>query len=187
MAIAAPAWSDQNRMSIQDLFEPKSEVVYLEGMPETSWLYPFGEIIGQEADGLASYVIYIEDSYQVEQQGHVLRASFDSDFQVDVPLPFMEIKQVPNIGVEEVWNDIFNEIDLDRIDYVHDAQPEADFPYYVIERYDGAEWDSLVSFTYLKDNTRGGVFVITTQHSLEATEGHGARFRNYVRSLEILD
>jgi hypothetical protein len=39
----------------------------------------------------------------------------------------------------------------------------------------------------IKDNENGGVFVITTQHTVEATAGVGVRFGNFLRTFSVVD
>jgi len=179
--------STNEHFYIYDLFDPKSEVILMEGMEETIWLFPYGEIRRDDTAGLGSYVIYIQDFYLVEQRDNELSVSVDWDFPWDVPAPSMDIRQFPNVGVEEMGYNIINGIDLDYLYHFNYSLPTDDFPFFVIELHSGTEWNSLVVFTYIRDNTRGGVFVITTQHSLEAMEGHGALFSHFIGTLEIID
>ncbi len=47
---------------------------------------------------------------------------------------------------------------------------------------DGIDWDSAQREILLQDDQEGGVFVLSASYFMEATEGHGARFADMVRT-----
>ena len=165
--------------SIRDLYSSKEVEILLEGMPERIVLYPYGEIAPPE--GLARYVIYIEDAYRVEQQDNLLRATFPFD---NVPFPvFLEITQVKDIPAEEMVSTII--ANTDYRSYIITGFASEDFPYTVFWAQEGDDFDSKVTNVLVRDNDQGGSFLITMQFFSEAEEGHGARLWDSVKSLEM--
>jgi len=178
--------STDDSIIIQDLFEPKDMTIYIEGVPVLIRHYPFGEI--SSIEGIASYVIFIEEIYHVEQRDNLLRAIWD-----DTPEylhVFMEIKQVPNITVIDMEQKIITYFEHNHYLFLHSQATEY-FPFVRLGFYGGTdlifEWDSVVINIYIKDNTQGGVFVITTHYFFEAAGGHSVRFINSLKTIEILD
>lgn len=49
----------------------------------------------------------------------------------------------------------------------------------------GAKWDSPIMDRYIVDNQKGGVFMITIQTYLEASEGHGARLHKALSTFKV--
>jgi len=173
-------------IAIQDLFEPRYVTIYMEGMAELVRYYPYGKIADAGTKGMASYVIFIEDSYQVKQQDNLLRAVPFWDMPTDLPEVFMEIKQIANTSVEEMERTIKDAFDLSHY-YFFREQYDDHFPFVGLVFYDGFERDSTVVSIYIKDNAQGGVFVITINYFLEAAGGHGIRFRNSLKTMVILE
>jgi len=173
-------------IAIQDLFEPKYVTIYMEGMPELIRYYPYGKIVEAGTEGMASYVIFIEDSYQVKQQDNSLRAVPFWDMPTDLPEVFMEIKQIANTSVEEMERTIKDAFDLSHY-YFFREQYDDYFPFVGLIFYDGFERDSNVASIYVKDNAQGGIFVVTINYFLEAAGGHGIRFRNSLKTMAILE
>jgi len=172
---------------IQDLFKSKDSVVYLYGEPHPIRLYPFGEIVKAEEER-ASFVIFVESypSFSIEQQNNLLRLTSNFDLPSDSPSMFMEITQIADITVEEAERQIKSEIDLDLYELFRNDATE-DFPFNSIHLYERELlWNAKIISIYIRDNGRGGVFVITTQHSEEAHLA-GTRFRHYISTLEIID
>jgi len=167
-------------VTIQDLFDPKFAIIYIEGTPEMIRYYPFGEIVEPNTEGMASYVIFIDDFYQVEQQDNQLRAILSFNMG-NLPEISMEITQVANTTVEEMERAIKYMFDFSY--YYIPADEYFPFVRLMPMFDDGLEWDSVGTVIYIKDNAHGGVFVITTL----ATSGHGIRFRSSLRTLEIIE
>jgi len=177
---------NREQMTIQDLFSPKLVTIFIEGMPELIHLYPFGEIVEPSKEGMVSYVVFVDDFYHAEQQENLLRIVPYLDMPPTAPKVFMEIKQIPNITVEEMEDKIKSTIDISHYYFFFHEQATEDFPFVKIEFFDSIAWDSIVTVIYIKDNSNNGVFVITAQYSYEAIGGHGVRFLNILRSLEII-
>ena len=130
-------------------------------------------------------MIFIEDTYKVEQKDNLLRVTPSWDMPEYLPEVFMEIKQALDITAEEMEQKILAGFDLNSHHFYRQAADE-DFPFVSLEFCDDFELGGTVIKIYIKDNTRGGVFVITTQHSLEAAEGHGIRFWNSLKTMSII-
>ena len=171
-------------VAIHDLFEPKDATVYIEGLPVSVRYYPFGALVDSDIEGIASYVIFIWDGYHVEQQDNLLRVIWEG-----MPEIFMEIKQIPNTTVPEMERKVIASFDLDR-HYFFRSPASDDFPFVRLDFYEGTdgifERDSTVIRTYIKDNAHGGVFVATVQLVFEAVGGHGVRFENSLKTIEII-
>jgi len=173
-------------ITIQELFEPKDSVIYIEGEPVSIKLYPFGEIIEDEEK--ASFVIFVEayPRHRVEQQDNLLRLTSNFDPPMGSPPIFMEITQIVDITVDEAERQIKSDVDLVSHELFQNHATE-DFPFNSIHLYERElSWNAKVVSIYIKDNDRGGVFVITAQHSEEAYLV-GARFRHYISTMEIID
>lgn len=175
-------------ISIQNLFEPKWVMIFVEGTPELIRYYPFGEIMESGTSGIVSYVIFIENFYQAEQHGNRLLVT-PNNTQADWSDIFMEIRQVPNISVEESEREIINAIDFNRYYDTSHMYPTEEFSFVRFIFYEGTEWNSIITNIYIRDNTQGGVFVITTQYTIEAKAigNTGVRFRSFLSTLEVLD
>lgn len=190
------------RMTIQDFFEPKYIIAFppniintfffseeldeTEEMPDFIKFYPFGEIVEQGAEGKASFVIFIGEGYQVEQQVNLLRITPVEDTQPNRVPVFMEITQVPNITVEEMEYKTLAAIDFTRYPINHHSQPWERFPFVAVQLQDGRGGDSTVTSTYIRDNYHGGVFVITTQYLSRGSTIYSPDFRNALKTLEII-
>jgi len=175
-------------IAIEDLFEPKDSIVYLYGEPHPIRLYPFGEIVKDETEGRASFAIFVENypGYRVEQHDNLLRLTPNFDPPTDSPPMFMEITQIADITADEAEYKIKSEINFDLYELFHRYATQ-DFPFNSIHLYEKElSRNAKVINIYIRDNGRGGVFVITVQHSEEA---HlvGTRFRHYISTLEIID
>ena len=179
--------------TIQDLFKPRDATIYIEGTPVSIRFYPFGEIVDCSMEGMASYVIFIDDFLQVKQRDNLLRATpFWAD-KLDMPEIFREIRQVPNTTVAEMEQKIIASFDLDRYYFTH-RQATEDFPFVSLgfeekiethsDRHPGS---AAVISNSIKDNTRGGVFVITTQLPLGDMCALGATFGYSFRTFQIID
>jgi len=173
--------------TIQDLFEPKFIMTFMMGSPVMARYYPFGTIVEAGIEGIASYVIFIERFYQVTQENNLLKITPFWEMPIDWPEFFMEIKQVSNTTISEMEQKIVNSTDFDSYCEVFHSQLTEYFPFVRFTMFSAFDAGDIVTDIYIKDNKNGGVFVITTQYTEEAAEGIGARFRNFLKTLEILD
>ena len=165
--------------------EPMFYIIFIEGTPELVRYRAHTNEANME--GASSYRILVDALYIVEQSDSLLRITPPWDLPTDWPMFFMEITQIPNTTVEDVKRDIMSSADfLQSYDSLV-AQPTAHFPFVGISMYDGFDRDNTVTNIYIKENNVNGVFVVTTQHSIEATGGIGVRFMNFLKTLELLD
>lgn len=103
-------------------------------------------------------------------------------YTTSLPPVTLEIAQVADITVDAMVSHLKDERKINDT-----SEPSAEFPYTSLHFSSGGESTSEVGSYYVRDNLLGGVFVITSKYYLEATEGHGARFKNAVRTIEIID
>ena len=187
---------------IQDLYKPKYVTVFPQGifnvffnedeifnyneMFSTLKIFPFGEIVIQDSDKRTSFVIYISETFSVYQQKNLLRITPINNYDLDSIPVFMEITQYTNITVEDMEYQILSSIDIANFPFKRHLQPRNDFPFVEIQLIDGGGWDSTVIHKYIIDNSNGGVFVITTQHSNRNWE-YTFNFRNALKTFEILN
>ena len=185
---SAETYYEYTMLTIQDLFEPIDSAIYSEGLPVPARLYPFGEIAGPEVEGRVSYVIFIETCYYyVMLYDNLTRAIPKRSPPEGAPSVLFEITQITNISVAEAVYQIkanFNYYPYPDIFYTSLSEH---FLFSDIEFHYGSEWNSKVIRVFIRDNTVGGVFVITSEYFLLATSGHGVRFRHYISTFEIID
>ena len=103
-------------------------------------------------------------------------------YVASLPRVSLEITQVVDTTVDEMVSSLQSKRQIGHI-----AEPETEFPYTSLHFSTGRDATSEVGSYYVRDNSHGGVFVITSTYFLEAAEGHGARFENAVKGLEIID
>jgi len=168
-----------------DLPVPKFIMTYMMGTPVMARYYPF--VIAAYEQEVASYVIFIENCCDGELRDGLLRITPIWDRPAEWPEFYMEIKQVPNITISEMANEIISFLDFEDYYYIYYHLPNEYAPFAHFSLYDGFYHDSITRSVRIKDNEHGGVFVITTQHTIEGTEGIGIRFRNFLATLEVLD
>jgi len=175
-----------NLINIQDFFEPLDIVVFFDNMvspediPNVIRFYPFGEIIPKEIEGKASFVVFIEEGYQVEQQVNLLRIT---PFE-DIPSVFVEIKQLPNITVEEKIAQIIKNLgDNRRLSFL--LPPTDNFPFTKIWLLEDLDNRAIIQreIMYIRDNTKGGVIFATVNEAGRDL----ANFDNVFRTLELIN
>ena len=172
--------------NIIDVFFFQEYLVELEIISNFIRFYPFGEIMAQGIEGKASFVIFIENRFEVEQEVNLLRITPAGDTQLDNTPVFMEITQVPNTTVEEMEHKVSEAIDFSRYPINRHLQPTDNFPFVVIQLQDGGRLDSTVTSIYIRDNSHGGVIVVTTQHSFGERWIYGSDFMHALETLEII-
>ena len=169
--------------TLQYLSKPKYATIYIEGMPVLVRYYPFSKIAEEGKKGIASYLIFVENLYKVEQANNLLRIT--PRYMLEhLPEFSMEIIQAPNTTVEEMEYKVMSTF-VFYYYFAFRSSPSEYFPFVGLIFYDGLEKDSIVTSIYIKDNTHGGVFVVTTRLTDEAAGGHGVRFRNSLKTVMV--
>ena len=179
--------------TIQDLFEPIQSTIMMEGEPIYVELYPFGKLIEEDEKNYANFVIFIQSElFYVQQSYNFLRITPILG-DLNAPLAFMEITQTADIAVVEAIEKIKSEINFSALasfaQFSH-APPTKDFPFDIISFLEFDEnmyQDAKLIRIFIRDNLNGGVFIITTQHTLEATGGFGVRFVYFISTLKIIN
>ncbi len=165
---------------IREYFEPeKSIVTEIEGTEEV--------IDSKLQESEMGYVLYFDqERYKVSTIGDVDRIELieKADYIPDV---YMEISQDKNRLPAAVAKDLEAALkeEFDRVDEIQTVTEPVD-GLFLHAINGGKEWDDVVVTYYLVDNTRGGTFVIKQQYFLEASEGHGARFKNMLKEFVII-
>ena len=93
------AESQGSAATIDGLFSPYNETGMIEGLPEEVTLMPYGEV-NEAASEYASYVLYLEDGYEVDVENHVLTARPANRTGIAAET-YLEISQAPNMSADE--------------------------------------------------------------------------------------
>jgi hypothetical protein len=163
-------------------FDARLIITFREGMPELDRFYPHE--IFTEQNGLADYVIYIDDFYVARQSENHLRVTSIFEELLDYYPPlFMEITQVSNITAEEMAREIISAADASNL--LFHNEPQKDFPYIRIGFIsDEDEHHEIMTDFYIRDNENGGVFLATV-HFFDIASGANAHYGHMLRTLEI--
>lgn len=93
------AESQDSAATIDGLFSPYNETRMIEGLPEEVTLMPYGEV-DEAASEYASYVLYLEDGYEVDVGNHVLTARPGNQTGIAAET-HLKISQAPNMSADE--------------------------------------------------------------------------------------
>ena len=165
---------------IKTFFEPEKKVVeQIEGTEEEKeYTLEKGEM---------GYIIYIDKSMYEKEVVDGKDRIIPLHRAENYPAMFMEISQNIDENPEEAAIQIEN--NLDREYEVFENQGIVNDPIEAIHLSGrtGINHDDLLVKYYLVDNTRGGTFIIKMEYTLEAAEGHGARFYHMLKEFKVLD
>ena len=194
-------------LTIHELFEPREFYVWGEGDLFPIRMYPFGEIMAFDEFGLSSFVIYFNYDacfHTIYQEGNILRristvSTFDYPFTI-----LFEVTQIENKTVANALEKFKQEMgfNLHRYTFFHrpgdeeltmlTQQKNLEILFYVITvynrkvyLYDKALYE--VVRVFVRDNLRGGVFIITSRFPEEAVFGAGIFHSTFVSTFKILD
>lgn len=174
------AESQDSAATIDGLFSPYNETGMIEGLPEEVTLMPYGEV-NEAASEYASYVLYLEDGYEVDVENHVLTARPANRTGIAAET-YLEISQAPNMSADEAEQMIKGKC-ADANYTQRENQDAADGLHYADNS--GAA-PALVGY-YILDNGKGGALIAEIRVPPEAAEGHGARLRQSLDTLEIFE
>ncbi|TSB46131.1 hypothetical protein [Alkalicoccobacillus porphyridii] len=98
----------------------------------------------------------------------------------------MTIKKEAELSPEEAMQHIMFDLEEMNIERVHAPEPVSE-PLDAIKLYadEGMNWDASVYRYYFVDDLNGGSYIITQTFFLEALDGHGANFDDYISEFEI--
>jgi len=170
--------------SVNDLWEvlfPSGfATVTLEGQTET---VPY-EAGGQLPDAAPGFVIYYDtDRYTMTEESGVTYIRFVTDAQI--PPCEVEIRHVPGILPDAAAADIrAQQLPLWETASGIEASTQPEGLCFVLSS--GMEWDSPREEVYCVSDGSRGTFRIHVRYFLEASEGHGTRFRQMLQTFSVL-
>ena len=174
------AESQDSAATIDGLFSPYNETRMIEGLPEEVTLMPYGEV-NETASEYASYVLYLEDGYEVDVEDHVLTARPANRTGIAAET-HLKISQAPNMSADEATQMIKGK--CEDANYTQQANQDADDGLHYADNSGAAP--ALVDY-YIIDNGKGGALIAEIRVPPEAAEGHGARLRQSLDSLEVFE
>lgn len=162
---------------IKSIFAPERTVeVEVEGTKET-------KKVNLAVNESASYVIYVdEETYVRKQEGTKdrIEPKTKAEGYPEVSMVIEEIRdQKPEALIEKIRKEAGSFI-------VQDGKTDYPLVSHNIRILKGNEWDSPVENYYFFDNGKSGVILVKQSYFLEASEGHGARMDEMLKSFEIV-
>lgn len=174
------AESQDSASTIDGLFSPYNETRMIEGLPEEVTLMPYGEV-NEEASEYASYVLYLEDGYEVDVENHVLTARPANRTGIAAET-HLEISQAPNMNADEAEQLVKSQ--CADANYTQQANQDADDGLHYTDNSGAAP--ALVDY-YIIGSGKGGALIAEIRVPPEAAEGHGARLRQSLDTLEVFE
>lgn len=174
------AESQGSAATIDGLFSPYNETRMIEGLPEEVTLMPYGEV-DEAASEYASYVLYLEGGYEVDVENHVLTALPGNRTGIAAETR-LKISQAPNMSADEAEQMIKGK--CADANYTQRENQAADDGLHYADNSGAAP--TLVDY-YIIDNGKGGVLIAEIRTPLESAEGHGARLRQSLDTLEVFE
>ena len=174
------AESQGSAATIDGLFSPYNETRMIEGLPEKGMLIPYGEVY-EQASEYASYVIYLEEGYEVDVQNYVLTAH-PGNQTGSVSETYLEISQVSHITTNEAVQLVKGK--CADANYTHRAEQNADDGLHYTDN-EGPQ-PNVIDY-YIMDNGKSGVFITEIKVPLDAVEGHGARLHQSINTFKIFE
>ena len=194
-------------LEIQDLFEPREFLLWMEGDLYPRKWYPFGEIVPLYEPGRASFVVFIYYNTRFDVIKHdinILRVSRELVLSEHSFTIMFEVRQIENIKIACAIDKIKEETGF----YMHrytfffppgddnltmlTQQQNLEILFYVITVYqrnvsveDRIQYD--VVRIFIRDNLRGGVFVITSSFPEFAIFNAGILHSTLVSTFIMLD
>ena len=169
--------------TIQYLFDPMFMIKHIERMPTVVKAYPFGEVHNQRSSGLANYVIYVDTRFNVVQTENVLRI----ESRWDPHYMYMEITQFPNITVYDKVYRISSDTPFDVCSWCSSGGIPFDDVLFASLCFHEDHMVNYINRMTIKDNTQGGVFIISEQYPLEAAGGFGHRLTYILMTMKIIE
>ena len=124
-------------------------------------------------------MLYLEDGYEVDVEDHVLTARPANRTGIAAET-HLEISQAPNMSTDEAEQMIKGK--CEDANYTHRENQAADDGLHYADN-SGAH-PALVDY-YILENGKGGALIVEIRVPPEAAEGHGARLRQSLDTLEV--
>lgn len=173
---------------IETLFPPKETPVIVEGETEVIHQEAGGQEPEIQEDGAVTapgFAIYYDtERYTMTEENGITYIRFN--IENDLPPCEVEIRHIPDLLPEDA-------AEADRVGALEswDKVSEITVPdnpegvYFHVSA--GTSWDSACEDRYFLRDGRSGCFQITARYFREATEGHGVRFAQMIRTFEVID
>lgn len=184
---------------IEQLFPPRMLEITPEGVEESIMHTPHSNLpsiplqpgdaeknpaAGIQMDNIPLFVIYVDESSysaSVENGQYIIRPV---SIMETLPECKITISYLPDISLDEAAASRHSELEEAYTNVSEITQIDHPNGLY-ISSSSGNTWDSPVCETYFIDSGQGGIFVISSQYFMEATEGHGTRFAAMVSTFEV--
>lgn len=171
---------------IETLFPPKNISVIVEGDTEVTRQEAGGQEPDKQADGANTpgFAIYYDpEHYTMTHENGVTYIRFN--MENELPPCEMEIKHIPHTSAESVTKEVRTEMS-EQWDSVSDVCRLDTREGLVFHYSAGKNWDSACGDVYFLGDGDDGCFQLTTRYFVEASEGHGARFDQMIKTFEVI-
>lgn len=173
---------------LEEFFPPKDIPVYVEGETEVVTQ----EAAGQEPEILEDGTViapgfgiyYDPELYTMIEDSGVTFIRFN--IENELPPCELEIRHIPGVAPVDAAESVRNEM-TENWELVSEIRSLEDMDGLYLHISAGTNWNSPCEDIYFLSNGRDGSFQITARYFVEATEGHGVRFGQMVRTFEIID
>ena len=173
---------------IETLFPPREIAVIVEGETEVKQQEAGGREPETREDGtvyVPGFAIYYDtELYTMSEENGVTYIRFATDS--DLPPCEVEIRHMPGLNPEDAAKAVREEMTADW-EYVSEIRTLETGEGLAFSFAAGANWDAACGDVFFLSDGRDGCFRIISRYFMEATEGHGVRFGQMVRTFEIID
>lgn len=172
---------------IEMLFPPKDIPINVEGTTENIYHEAGGLAPEVQEDGTVQtpgFAIYYDTERYVmsEEDGVTYIRSIAEN---DLPPCEVEIKHIPNTVPADAAAETNRQMveQWENVSEITALEDRDGFFFWVSE---GSNWDSACEDVYFLSDGETGSFQITARYFMEATEGHGVRFSQMVKTFEVI-
>lgn len=166
---------------VADFLLPQKEIVQeLEGNKEKAIVELNTSKIG--------YAMYIDkETYKLEQLEGRDKITPIYISEAKLPEVYMEIRHLPATESAGLAAQLEQELKDKGFEIRNSAEVTDPIAGTEIRAVNGNAWDSTVIQHYIVNDGKDGVFLITEQYFMEASEGHGARFYHMLKDFHITE
>ena len=137
-------------------------------------------------EGQMGYVIYIDETMYTKEIEKGKDRIVPINKAENLPEMFIEINQVGNKTPEVLAIELESTLKDEFKRFKNYGNIEDPLKAIHLFGASGQKHDDIYVNYYLVDNTKGGSFIIKGQYTVEAAEGHGARFYHMLREFKVL-
>lgn len=147
------------------------------------------EVVEQEIK-FATFDITVDDElYSKTMSNGNMVIKLKEPLPENYPDVLMEITQIPNSSMEQASNELFHTFseEYENASLSQVEEPISATLVNVIGGTGGNQWDDPIINCYVLDNGLGGALVIKQMYFLEASEGHGTRFYEMLKTFKVIN